>query len=98
MRIMPKISFTKGREPIEVAEGANLMQALTENGIPVASSCKGQLVCGKCYVEVSDGTYNLSTATDSERDFMQIKDVPGGCRMSCSCTVEGDVCIDTPYW
>lgn len=95
---MPKISFTKGRDPIEVPEGAELMQSLLENGLPVASSCKGQLVCGKCYVQVVDGSYNLSSPSQEERDVMDLKDVPSGHRMSCACKIEGDVTIDTPYW
>jgi len=95
---MPKISFNNGRDSIEVEEGSNLMQSLMAKGIPVASSCKGKLVCGKCYVEVLDGSFNLSPVSDEERDFMEIKDIPANCRMSCSCKVNGDICLDTPYW
>tara|TARA_B100001248_G_scaffold261706_1_gene253767 strand:+ start:7563 stop:7850 length:288 start_codon:yes stop_codon:yes gene_type:complete len=95
---MAKISFAKGRESIEVEAGTNLMQALTKAGVPVASSCKGKLVCGKCYIEVVEGSYNLSSASEEERDFMDLKDIPSGCRMACACQIEGDVCLDTPYW
>lgn len=95
---MPKISFDKGRDPIEVEESSNLMQSLLEHGIAVASSCKGELVCGKCYIKVSEGSYNLSTPSSEERDLMEIKDIPSGHRMACACKVEGDISVDTPYW
>lgn len=96
---MPKIRFSKGnREDIEVESGENLMEALLKREIPVASSCSGQLVCGKCHIQVTDGSYNLSPPSGNERDFMEIKDVPKGSRMSCACLVEGDITVDTPYW
>lgn len=96
---MPKIKFSKAnREAIEVPSGSNLMEVLLENNIPVASSCGGELVCAKCYVEVHDGSYNLNLCSQDERDFMEIKDIPKNCRMACKTIVEGDITIDTPYW
>lgn len=86
------------REELEVENGENLMQALISRGVPVASSCKGELVCGKCYVKVTDGSYNLSSCSSNERDFMEIKAIENGCRMACQCEVEGDIEVDTPYW
>lgn len=95
---MPKIHFVKERETIEVEKGSNLMQSLLEKGVPVASSCKGQTVCAKCVVEVVKNSYNLSVAGQEERDVMDIKGIAANHRLSCSCTVEDDVTIDTPYW
>lgn len=96
---MPKIKFSRGnRDDLEVEHGENLMDALTSREVPVASSCQGEMVCAKCYVQVVDGSYNLSSTSQDERDFMEIKDIPKGCRMACTCKVEGDITIDTPYW
>ncbi|MCB0349478.1 MAG: hypothetical protein KDD37_11630 [Bdellovibrionales bacterium] len=95
---MPKISFVKGRPAVEVEEGANLMKALLKNQVPVASSCKGQLICGKCVLTIADGGHNLSAITPDERDLMEIKDVPSGHRCACNASVEGDITVDAPYW
>lgn len=95
---MPKISFSKNRESIDVENGANLMQALLAHNIPVASSCNGKLVCGKCHIKVVSNSYNLSRATQDERDFKEIKSIENNERMACVTCVEGDVCLDTPYW
>ena len=96
---MPKILFSKrNREAIEVASGENLLEALRSRGVPVASSCSGQLVCAKCAIQVNDGSYNLSSLSTNERDFMEIKGIAKGHRMACACSVEGDIEIDTPYW
>lgn len=95
---MPKISFSKGREPIEVEAGEKLLDALLSRGVPVASSCSGELVCGKCAIHITKNSYNLSSASQNERDFMEIKGIAKDHRMACACTVEGDVTLDTPYW
>lgn len=95
---MPKISFIKGRAPVEVEQGSNLMKALLANQVPVASSCKGQLICGKCVLQVIQGSSNLSPATQDERDLMDMKDVSSGHRCACNTTVEGDITVDAPYW
>lgn len=95
---MPKIHFAKGRDSIVVEKGSNLMESLLEQGVPVASSCKGQMICAKCVVQVTANSYNLSTASMEERDIMDIKGIEPGQRLACSCTVEGDISIDTPYW
>ena len=95
---MPKISFVKGRPPVEVEQGANLMQALKAHQVPVASSCKGQLICGKCVLKICDGAANLSPVTPDEDNLMEVKDVPPGHRCACNTTVEGDITVDAPYW
>jgi len=38
---LPKITFRKKFSPLEVPPGKNLMEALRDAGIPVASSCDG---------------------------------------------------------
>ena len=95
---MPKISFVKGRPPVEVEQGANLMKALKDNQVPVASSCKGQLICGKCVLQIVSGASNLSPLTPEEDHLLEIKDVPSGHRCACSPSVEGDITVDAPYW
>ncbi len=95
---MPKVSFAKNSKIIEVEAGSNLMQALVDNGIPVASSCKGQLVCGKCAIEVVDNSFHLSRPSEDERDMAEIKELKPNQRFACACQIEGDITVDAPYW
>lgn len=95
---MPKISFEKNRAPIEVTSGANLMQALLDAGIPVASSCHGKAVCCKCLVTLSEGRKNLSPETEDETHQKEVKNFKVSDRLSCQCQVLGDIKIDTTYW
>jgi len=95
---MPKISFAKNRQPIDVPAGSNLMRALLSNGVPVASSCDGDGVCTKCRMQIVAGNENLSKETEFEADLKDIHEIPKNERVSCQVTVQGDVTVDTTYW
>ena len=95
---MPTISFVKNYQSIEVPEGANLMESLLQAGIPVASSCYGDAVCGKCRLEIIKGAENLSKPFGIElilRDRLRLEK---GVRISCQVKVLGDVTVDAAYW
>jgi 2Fe-2S ferredoxin len=92
------INFLKNKKPITVPMGVNLMKALLENGISVASSCSGDAVCAKCWVYVLNGKENLSAIRSEEAHLIEIKNLPSQCRLTCQVEVLGDITIDTPYW
>ena len=96
---MPKIHFQKGnRPPIEVPEGANLMMALLEAGIPVASSCRGEGICAKCRIEIYDGKKNLTDENEMEAFLRERHRIDKAERISCQVRVRGDITVDTGYW
>lgn len=93
-----KVSFVKSRPAIEVDSGANLMKALLENDLPVASSCRGDGVCAKCRVRVLAGAKNLSPETEIESMRREQFEFDRDERLSCQAEVFGDITIDTSYW
>lgn len=95
---MPLISFKKNRTPLTVEPGANLMKALLDGGLPVASSCGGDGVCAKCKIQILEGEQNLSSANETEKFLKESKGIPAGQRISCQCEVLGDITVDTTYW
>jgi 2Fe-2S ferredoxin len=95
---MPKIEFIKNRPPLVVEKGANLMKALLESGIPVASSCHGQGVCSKCRIQIIAGGEHLSSETEFERTLRQRLHIKPEFRISCQTQVLGDIVIDASYW
>lgn len=95
---MPQISFARKRSPLQVPDGANLREALTEAGIPVASSCGGQGVCIKCRLQVLAGAENLSPPNDLEDHLREMYEFPTTERVSCQTWVHGDVTVDATYW
>lgn len=95
---MPKIRFSKNYPEIEVPVGANLMRALLDAGLPVASSCHGDGVCAKCRILVVEGLENLSRPNAVEMILRDRLKIPKHQRISCQTEVVGDIQIDTTYW
>jgi 2Fe-2S ferredoxin len=95
---MPLISFKKTRTPIAVSEGKNLMEALLEAGLPVASSCHGDGVCAKCKITIVTGAQNLSAENDTELFLKEKNSIAKEVRISCQTQVLGDITVDASYW
>lgn len=95
---MPVISFKKNRATLSVSEGSNLMEALLEAGLPVASSCHGDGVCAKCKIQILEGAQNLTSENDTEKFLRESKDLPKDHRVSCQVQILGDIKIDASYW
>jgi len=75
------------------------MQVLRENHVPVASSCGGDAVCAKCVVHVLSGGINLTTMKPEEKECLARHGIyEPNRRLSCQCTVVGNIKIDTNYW
>lgn len=94
---MARISF-KNREPLEVPVGTNLMKALLDADLPVASSCDGDGVCAKCRITILQGAENLSAPNETEEFLKESKNVDKGVRISCQTQVLGDVTVHATYW
>lgn len=95
---MPKIKIAKSQRILEADTGQALMQALLKHDVPVASSCGGEGVCGKCRLQVVDGGKNLSAPTLLERDLQQKYNLEADERISCQALICGDVEVDATYW
>jgi len=74
------------------------MKSILQADMPVASSCGGDGVCGKCRIKISEGAQNLSPEGTTEAEIKDIHDVPKKERISCQVTILGDITIDTNYW
>lgn len=95
---MPAIRFVKNRPEIVVESGTVLMKALLEAGLPVASSCHGDGICGKCRIIIVEGAENLSQVNALEQMLRDRLRVPREYRISCQTQVLGDILIDASYW
>jgi 2Fe-2S ferredoxin len=95
---MATVSFVKNRPSFEVLDGSNLMRALLDHGLPVASSCQSDGVCAKCRIQVVKGKEHVSPEGDRETFLRERHNIPRGERVSCQVTIHGDVTVDTGYW
>ena len=74
------------------------MQSLLDAHLPVASSCLGDGVCGRCRVQIVSGKENLSPIGATEEILRDRLKIPAEQRISCQTNVLGDVTVDTSYW
>ncbi len=95
---MPLISIPKLQKSLNVEQGVNLMDALLKAGLPVASSCDGEGVCGKCRIRILEGMQNLSVKNDTEVFLIEQNNYTPDFRISCQTQVLGDISVDATYW
>lgn len=74
------------------------MAALRANKIPVASSCRGDGICGRCRIQILSGAENLSPPNEREIFLRDRYSLAPNERISCQAEVLGDLLIDTTYW
>jgi len=74
------------------------MRNLLAAGIPVASSCYGDGVCGKCRLEIVSGGENLNPANETEKILRSRLNLGKTERISCQTEVHGDITVDARYW
>ena len=101
-----KIVFTPSGRQGQVAKGTNLLQAARQLGVDVDSVCGGRAMCGRCQVNVGDGSFakhgiesskaHLSEASASEARYAEKRNLSADRRLACQCTIEGDLVIDVP--
>jgi len=91
---MPKVFIPQKNLVINAPKGVNLMNLLLQNGLPVASSCKGEGICSKCFLKISPH----SEPNEFEQKTMLRNNVPTDCRLSCQITVLSDLVVEASYW
>lgn len=95
-------SGKRGRFPV----GTNLLDAARQLGVHVESVCGGRATCGRCQVEIQDGSFakfgitssrdHISARSGKEERYDRVRGLPAGRRLSCSATVLGDLVVDVP--
>lgn len=77
------------------------MDALIEQGLPVASSCLGEGICSKCAVRLKhlNQTHHNQTAhSELEKTTLLRNKLDLTYRLSCQVFVDQDISVETSYW
>lgn len=93
---MPEIQFRPGGVRLEVEPGTRLIDAIRRAGLPIASPCGDDLICGKCGVRILSGRVTREAAV--ERDAKARNRVAPGLRLACAVRVRGDLVVSADYW
>ncbi len=81
---------------VPVAPGTDLFTALREGGVPIASSCTGQKVCGRCLVTVLAGQVGAPEA-DEQRVLDRAGAAPDE-RLACRLAPTPGLVVTAGYW
>ena len=93
-----ELRFSPSGRSVRVDVGTTLWEAIRSAGLPIASACGADGICGRCGVTVIEGSASLSTETPGESEVKQRNRVDPRQRLSCRCTVNGDLRVSTSYW
>jgi ferredoxin, 2Fe-2S len=93
-----KIELPQLNKTFDAPQGENVFHFLRAQQVAVASSCKGDGICGKCVVQVPKGLENLSPATDLELKLREKYNLRADQRLTCQSRILGDVELRTTYW
>jgi uncharacterized 2Fe-2S/4Fe-4S cluster protein (DUF4445 family) len=95
-------SGKRGRFPA----GTPVLEAARQLGVYVESVCGGRATCGRCQVEVQEGSFakhkivssndHISARGAKELRYAEVRDIAPNRRLSCSATIQGDLVIDVP--
>jgi ferredoxin, 2Fe-2S len=92
---MPKISVPQKNLVLEANGAENLMFFLQAKGVPVASSCLGDGICGKCRMKVTGA---LPEATALEEETSKRNKITEDQRLACQIEIQSDLVVETTYW
>ena len=83
---------------LRVESGSTLLAAARRAGLPLASACGADGLCGRCGLRVLSGAEHLSDRTASEAEVMRRNRVAPELRLACRAGVWGDIEVTAPYW
>lgn len=95
---MPLINVPQKKILIDSKPEQSLMSQLMDAKLPVASSCGGKGICGKCRVQILSGIPNLTPVSELEALTSKRNNLDEFERLSCQCKVHGDIEVATRYW
>src|SRR5512133_3376952 len=85
------VRFDSAAEPVRVPSGTLLTEAARLAGVEIGQPCGGQGRCGRCTVQVLEGTVRRRSSLR-----LTAADVEAGFVLACQTVVEGDVWVAVP--
>ena len=85
------VRFDVASEPVSVPSGSLLSEAARKAGIDIVQPCGGQGRCGRCAVQVIEGTVRRRSMLRLSQD-----DISRGYALACQTVVESDVSVVVP--
>jgi uncharacterized 2Fe-2S/4Fe-4S cluster protein (DUF4445 family) len=88
-----KVTFLPKETSTRVPSGTTLFHAAAWTGQPIESTCGGRGTCGKCRVQVIQGS---APVTPADLQHVSQEDLAGGWRLSCQSEVRDEMVVHVP--
>jgi uncharacterized 2Fe-2S/4Fe-4S cluster protein (DUF4445 family) len=102
----PLVIFTPSGRRGHVPAGTTLLDAGRALGVDIDATCGGRGICGRCAVVPAFGSFpkhgitvdgsHMSGEASLEAGYRRDSGLAADRRLSCLCTVEGDLVVDVP--
>ena len=92
------ILFEPSRKSIRVPAGTSLLEAARRAGLPVASACGADGICGRCGLELLAGGASAGEEPEREREIKRRNRIDSNLRLACRLGVSADLTVTAPYW
>ena len=95
---MTKLTLPQLNRTLEVGPAQTLMSALIAHQVPVASSCKGDGICGKCKLRIYPEQGELEPASILELQTLKKAEALPEERLSCQVLCQRHMRVEATYW
>lgn len=93
-----QVRFEPSGRTVRVVTGSSLLEAARRAGLPLASACGGEALCGRCGVQVLAGGRALPPEGEPETRAKRRNRAPASQRLACRVAVPCDLTVTTSYW
>jgi 2Fe-2S ferredoxin len=93
-----EVRFQPSGALLRVRAGTTLLEAARRAGLPMASSCGADGICGRCGVRVLAGADALSAEAANEIEVKRRNRIDPELRLACRAGVHGPVAVTASYW
>jgi 2Fe-2S ferredoxin len=93
-----EVRFQPSGARLRVRPGTTLLEAARRAGLPMASSCGADGICGRCGVRVLAGAGTLSAEAANETEVKRRNRIDPELRLACRVGVHGPVEVTASYW
>ncbi len=93
-----RIRFLPSGRERSCEDGASLLETAREAGLPVASACGADRLCGRCGLEIVEGGDGLAAESERERQLKERNRIDPRLRLACFVLVNHDLVVTAPYW
>lgn len=96
--VLHEIRFEPSGQSARVEPGTSLLEAARSIGLPVASACGAEGVCGRCGMRLLAGAESLPPETAAEHEIKRRNRIAPELRLACRIRIAGDLTATATYW